>query len=587
MIPSTEKGLPGLQEVLEQLQDLQRRVLALERRIAEPQSAAQPPKTAAPEPGEVIAGEPSRIGTAAAAVVIGRALLGIAGAYFLRALTELGTLPLKTGILAGVAYAFLWLILAARSPAEQRLVTTLHSLTAVLVLAPLLWEAVVRFRTVENWTVALILSLFSVFGLTVSWRKNLSVIAWISTLAGAGTALVLLFATRDLVPFTFALLIMAVAVESSACFEHWLPERWVVALAADAALLLMGYMVTREGGLPQSYTAIPLSAALIAHLGLLFIYSASTMMRTLWRGFPFTVFETAQSAVAFLIGMGGALQIARMQGAGAWLLAAFTLLTGAGCYLVSFAFLERREHSDRNFYTYSTFGLLLALSGSRMLLEETMMVVVWSALALLCVWIGGRHDRLTLRWHGTLYLLLAAVSSGITALASGLLVGSGTGVATFGASGWANTAMALVCYGIMVHYTRQKETSRAQLAVFFLVAAVGIWNAGGLLAGILTGVCVQWRGAQDSLAYCATLRTLVLTFGSVLLAWVGARWRRQELVFLVYPVMVLGAYKLLTQDLRQDRTLALFLSLVLYGGALMFLPRLLQSRPGRPAAAGG
>ena len=587
MSPSTETGLPGLQEVLEQLRDLQRRVSALEQRIPAPQTAGEPLLPATPEPGPVIAAKPSTIGSAAAAAVIGRGLLGIAGAYFLRALTELGTLPLKTGIFAGVAYAFLWLILAARSPAEQRLITTLHSLTAVLVLEPLLWEAVVRFRTVENWTAALILSLFSVFGLAVSWRKNLSVIAWISTLAGAGTALVLLFATRDLVPFTFALLIMAAAVEFSACFEHWLPERWVMALAADGAMLLTGYMVSREGGLPQSYTAIPLAAALIAHLGLLFIYSASTMMRTLWRGFPFTVFETAQSAAAFLIGMGGALQIARMQGAGAWLLAAFTLLTGAGCYLVSFAFLERREHSDRNFYTYSTFGLLLVLSGSRMLLEETWIVVVWSALALLCVWIGARRDRLTLRWHGTLYLLLAAVSSGITALASGLLVGIGTGIAAFGAAGWANTAMALVCYGIMIHYTRQKETSRAQVAVFFLVAAVGIWNAGGLLAGILTGICVQWRGVQDSLAYCATLRTLVLTGGAVLLALVGGRWRRQELVFLVYPVMVLGAYKLLTQDLRQDRTLALFLSLVLYGGALMLLPRLFQSRSGRPAAAGG
>jgi len=187
----------------------------------------------------------------------------------------------------------------------------------------------------------------------------------------------------------------------------------------------------------------------------------------------------------------------------------------------------------------------------------------------------------------SLYLLLASVSSGITALSSGLLVGSGTGIATFGAAAWANTAMALVCYVIMVYYARQKETSLAQLAVVLLVAAVGIWNAGGLLAGILTGVWVQWRGVQDSAAYCATLRTLVLTGGSVLLALAAARWRRRELVLLVYLVMVLSAYKLLTQDLQQDRTLALFLSLALYGGALMLLPRLLPGRPGRPAAASG
>jgi hypothetical protein len=41
---------------------------------------------------------------------------------------------------------------------------------------------------------------------------------------------------------------------------------------------------------------------------------------------------------------------------------------------------------------------------------------------------------------------------------------------------------------------------------------------------------------------------------------------------------VLGAYKLVMQDLRGDRTMALFLSLALYGGTLTLLPRLLQRR---------
>jgi hypothetical protein len=37
--------------------------------------------------------------------------------------------------------------------------------------------------------------------------------------------------------------------------------------------------------------------------------------------------------------------------------------------------------------------------------------------------------------------------------------------------------------------------------------------------------------------------------------------------------MIAGAYRLVVEDLHQDRKAALFLSLLLYGAALMALPR--------------
>ena len=42
--------------------------------------------------------------------------------------------------------------------------------------------------------------------------------------------------------------------------------------------------------------------------------------------------------------------------------------------------------------------------------------------------------------------------------------------------------------------------------------------------------------------------------------------------------MLLGGYRLLTDDLHQDRKTALFLSLLLYGAALIALPRLRRAR---------
>ena len=60
-------------------------------------------------------------------------------------------------------------------------------------------------------------------------------------------------------------------------------------------------------------------------------------------------------------------------------------------------------------------------------------------------------------------------------------------------------------------------------------------------------------------------------------AWAGKRWQRPELSWLVYPVMAFTAYKLLAQDLQESHKLGLFASLLLYGGALVVLPRILQT----------
>ena len=80
-------------------------------------------------------------------------------------------------------------------------------------------------------------------------------------------------------------------------------------------------------------------------------------------------------------------------------------------------------------------------------------------------------------------------------------------------------------------------------------------------------------GASSSHAYCATLRTGVLTAGGLALAWTGGRRKNWELAHLAYPMMALGAYRLLAEDLRQERKGALFLSLLVYGAALTALPR--------------
>jgi hypothetical protein len=549
-------------------EELERRIARLEKLMGVGESPV--PSGASPAPVEILA-RPS-VNTSAILPILGRALLGLAGAYLLRALTETATIPPAAGVAAGILYAICWLFWAARTPAGDRMEAATHSLTAVLVLCPLLWEATLRFHAISTWTAAALLIVFALVGLAVSWRKNLLTVATIVTLAGLGTAAGLLVATHDVVPFTLVFLAIAAAVETSSCLEHWLSERWLTALTADLAVLLATWLVTRQDGLPEGYAAIPHGWLLGLQVALLAIYLASTIVRTLLRGLNFTWFETAQCAAAFPIGVGGGLRLSGEAHA----IAAFALACAAACYVVSFLVLDRGGSLGRNFYTYSTFGILLVLAGSRILLAGVTASAVWSALALGCIWAGVWFGRLTLQVHGGIYLLLALAGSGALREATALTLGAAHFSDGNTAPVWAGLLAAALCYLLAAGGRRGESPS---LQVFRLaVAGTFAWLAAGAAAGALTSGYHAVLGAGASHPYCATLRTSVLAGLALVLAWTGAHWNRAELSRLIYPAMILGAYRLAMVDMGQDYKPALFLSLLVYGAALMALPRLSRAR---------
>lgn len=563
-------------ELLRQLRRLEARIAKLEDRLgARPEPAGERTIELPAGATAQLAGALESPGTALPA--FGRALLGVAGAYFLRALTEMGALPLAAGVSAGIVYAIAWLAFAAKTPSERRLDVALRGVTSVLVLAPLIWEATVRFRAVPTWTAAGVLSAFTILGLMVSWRKNVSVIAWIAMLAGVLTAWGLMLGTRDVFPFALALLAMAAAVEVSACLEHWLPERWVAAAGANLGVLLLTYLSVQKP-FPESYAPMPGYSAPAVQAALLGIYITSTLVRTLLRRFPFTSFETMQFAAVFLIAAGGVAAVDGESRVAAAAMSSFILLCGAACYLVAFAHLDRHGERSRNFYAYSGFGLLLTLTGSWMLLGYVALAVCWSVLALACIIAGGLWDRLTLRWHGALYLFLATLVSGAAGAAGAagaMALGSASGFSGLPANAWLAVLAVVLGYAATLRYARREVPGKMYLGFSMAVSALLVWHATGLAAGALTGAVHQIEDPEARSAYFATARTAAITLCAIALAWSATRWRQPALSYLVYPMMLLGAYKLAVQDLRAERTMPLFLSLLLYGGALIVLPRLL------------
>ena len=511
-------------------------------------------------------------------LVLGSATLGLAGAYLLRAIAESRTFPPKVAFDAGTLYAVAWLVWAPRAHAGRRLATTVYSLTAALILSPLLWEATVRFHMVATWQTSAILVAFALIGMAVSRRSGLPVVAVISTLASVGTAGALLVATYDVLPFTFVFLANAAAIEACACLGHRLDARWLAAAAADLAVFFATWLVTNPRGLPEGYAPIPVWGLLAAQMALLVIYLSSVTVRTLLRGRTFTNFETGQCALAFLIGLGGAMRLSS-QGSGlAPAVAGFALLCGTACYAISFKVLARQGSHGRNFYTYSTFGILLLLAGCRILLSDSGAAIVWFLLALACTGAGGFWGRLTLEMHGGVYLLLALMLSGAFLQSSRLLLGTVLWPDSIPPALWMGAGVAGASYLLAVRSSRSMGGGWNFHAFRVAIAAALVWLVLGLAAGGLISIYHGFFAAAAGDSFFATLRTGAVVGVTLLVAAVGSRPDFRDFAQLVFPLILLGGYRLLTDDMRQDRKAAMFFSLLFYGAMLIALPRLRRAR---------
>ena len=82
--------------------------------------------------------------------VLGKAMLGMAGAYLLRAVAESGSFPKLAAVALAIAYAGTWLVWAVRVPVGEWFASTTYAGTSALILAPMLWELTLRFKVLTD-----------------------------------------------------------------------------------------------------------------------------------------------------------------------------------------------------------------------------------------------------------------------------------------------------------------------------------------------------------------------------------------------------------------------------------------------------
>jgi hypothetical protein len=512
----------------------------------------------------------------------GRTFLVLGGAFLLRALTDLGTLPLGAGLAAGLLYAMLWLAFAAlpaRGP--DALAATFHVGSAVMIAYPLLWEAATRFAVLRGAQTAAALGLVTCLALTVTWARRLRAGAWFVVLAAVAASLALQVETATVEPYVAVLILTGTATLWISHARGWRDLPWLPAIGADLAVLNLVLLASRPGGPPEAYPQLSVTAAPILALALLFVYAGSFAASTLFLKRDVSIFEVVQTILAALAGLGGAARVAEAAGLGSAPLAAVALVLAAGSYAVAFSFKELRWQRRPSFMFFAWQGLVFALAGSRLMVSGLAIDVLWCSLALGAALLGARYGRLTLHFQSVVYAAMAVSSSGLAALSFDSFLGSpAMPWRAPGASSLAALGAAVACFAIAAAAPEDPRRPFASRLPRLLLAIPVSLGAGGLaVLGILALLHVRVPGADPALV--ASARSAAIAVLAVLLA-LASRYRRiAELRWLLLALLVIGGMKLIVEDLPHGRPATLFLAFVAYGLALILSPWIVRFR--RPA----
>ena len=499
---------------------------------------------------------------------VGRTFVALGGAYLLRALTDAAVVPLPQGLALGVIYALAWLVMSDRAgAANQRTSAAFHGLVATIIAFPLIWESVTRFQLLTPNAAALALALVTSLTLAVALRQRSQPLAWIAVLAALATPLALVAATRVVLPFAGFTIALGVATLWIGYRADWVLLRWPAAAVADLMVLALAARAA-SGSWPD-----PPALVIATQLLLLTGHLASVAARSLFRGRDVNMFEVVQTAAALAFGFGGAVYVAQATGFNVAAFAAINLAVGAGCYGVAFAFLARQQVLRRNFYFYTSLGLILVLVSTALLLTGPALALTWITLGLLTTWLARQTDRITLNSHAAVYVIAAASTSGLLTAASAALVGpADTAWPPIPAASRLVLLGAAACWATPM--SRATATSVIGRIPRLLITIVEVWSAAGWVINVIAPALPSAPGHPADAGVIATVRTSVLAAAALALAWAGRSDRFRESAWLLYPVLAAGGLKLLVEDLPRSRPATLFIALAVYGGALIVAPRL-------------
>lgn len=552
-----------VEQLNERIRQLEARVSALEGepRKQEPAQTPLPRRRTREQPPATWQGFPS-IELPGVISTIGKAVIGMAGAYIFRALAESGTLPRLPVIVLAIVYAALWMIYAVRVHSNVFASLT-YALTSLLMLSPMLWETTVRFEFLSPVFAGTILFAFFALTIALSWKHQLEAIPWLTVTATMSTAMALFVATRDVVPFTVSILAVAVMMEAAACYGHVLSSRILPALVANSSVWLVISLMTSEP-VPEGYARVSLAMIATLWFALFAIYVLSIGVRGFSLGREITLVDMIEGTLAFAVAIFGASRASGRLVAAALGLMLLTLAGGC-CWAALSRFAE--PSFTRNRRIFSAWASALLIAGSVLLLPLVVCLPLLCAAAVTASVLYARRREVSLGLQASVIIAAAVVISAWPQFVWSALAG------TFPAAPFWPALMtigtAALCY-IIGSCAEEARIARRTLWVFPAVIVA-------LSAAALAVATIGWFGAghwELSASRLSAVRSVVNCALAVILAFLGLHWRRIELGWVAYGAVALGTLKLLFDDLPSGSSSTLVFSFLFYGLVLIVLPRL-------------
>jgi len=321
--------------------------------------------------------------------LIGRSVLIVGGAYLLRALTEVGFVPQRAGVVLAFLYAMAWIAIAGRALARgRRTVALFDASTAAGIAGALIWEATTRFHVITPLNASALTAVAALALIAVAVRRESSMVALIAAALMTFTSIGVSIGTGDVLAAAVAAPIVGV-VALRLRMESYVTL--ILAIVGD--FLALALMVT------AMLDRAPRPVAVIALVSMAILWVVAIEARPRWP-------ESIQTAAALIVGAGGASLI---------VFDAFTLAIAWSAVAVATAAIGRRTER----------------------LQWTLQAPVWALAATLAAFIAAfsTESRTTALWvAGVLAAIALALIPAVAPLARLTLLGTVTVIVLAGAN---------------------------------------------------------------------------------------------------------------------------------------------------------
>ena len=494
--------------------------------------------------------------------LVGRTCLVLAGAFLLRALTDTGRLPTTTGVWIGLAYASVWLGLAAVRGRRGGLV---HGVTSLVIALPLVAEAATRFHVLGAAGSAITLAVVAMGALLVAWKRRLILLSLAAIFGLAGTALVTAISLGAFLAPTLAVVIAGIAACGVGTDRRWVVLAWFAAFSADMAALLLAV---------RASAAIPLDSAPGSLLTLALV-GAGFVCLFLWqtRRPPAEagVFEATQTVAALAIAIGAAIPIARAAGIDTHVISVPALLSGVALFVYAFAVVSRKGGRAQFYYVGMTaFGLSLA--GTALSVGPPIRTILLAAAAIGATSLAVRQTQPMLALQGTVTAVAAAISGGLVSLVSEVWL---TGPRVWPEAD-VNVWIVLVATLIVVLVPRSLRHEQPSPTATVARLALALTLAAGSSTVVVLALGPWLAGASPDAGVTATIKSVTLAAATFVTAFASRAPRFRELSWLTYALMAAGGLKIAVEDFPRSSPSTLFVALAAFGLVLIAVPKILR-----------